>query len=93
LALGTWFLCFPVVATLATYHYSSVQLMLPYWLGLATYAGSIAWMLIWLVKQAKQVQTDTVRTREHGMSRSSPQSRFCNGVAKNEIVGDERCQR
>ena len=49
--------------------------------------------LIWLVKQAKQVQTDTVPTRDHGTSRSRPQFRFCNGVAKNEIVGDERCQR
>jgi hypothetical protein len=48
--------------------------------GLAICAGSIAWMLIWLVKQAKQVQTDTVRTREHGMSRSRPHTLFCNGV-------------
>ena len=58
--------------------------------GLAMCAGSTAWMLIW---QVKQVQTDTVRTREHGTSRSRPQSRFCNGVAKKEIVGDEECQR
>ena len=53
-------------------------------------AGSIAWMLIWLVKQ---VQTDTVRTREHGTSRNRARTLLYNGVAKNEIVGDKKCQR
>ena len=46
--------------------------------GLAMCAGSIAWMLIWLVKP---VQTNTVPTREHGTSRRRPHTLFCNGVA------------
>ena len=61
--------------------------------GLAICAGSIAWMLIWLVKQAKRVQTNTVPTREHGTSRSRPHTLFCNGVEWKEIVGDKQCQR
>ena len=46
--------------------------------GLAMCAGSIAWMLIRLVKP---VQTNTVPTREHGTSRRRPHTLFCNGVA------------
>ena len=52
-----------------------------FFVGLAICAGSITWMLIWLVKQAKQVQTNKVPTREHGTSRSRPHTLFCNGVA------------
>jgi uncharacterized membrane protein YhaH (DUF805 family) len=53
-----------------------------FFVGLAICAGSIAWMLIWLVKQAQQVRTNTVPTREHGTGRSRPHIWVCNGVAR-----------
>ncbi len=63
-----------------------------FFVGLAIGAGSLAWMLGGLVKQAKQDQTNTVPTRKLGMILSR-HTLFYNDVVRKGIVGDKQCPR
>ena len=81
-AIGLWYMTFVFSGGSNSGNLSLILVpaFAAFLVGLAMCAGPIAWMLIWLVKQAKQVQTNKVPTLEHGTSRSRPHTLFCNGV-------------